>query len=88
MDWGQIRDRYPDQWLVVETLKSRSEGTTLFPTELEVVARCNEGRDALDTYRRLHLRHPDRDFLFVHTSREALAIELQSWVGVRPSHAT
>ena len=58
------------------------------PTELVVVALCNDGGDALNTYRQLHRAHPELDYLFVHTSRESLELEVRSWVGVRPSHAT
>jgi hypothetical protein len=88
MKWKEIRSTYPDQWLVVEAVTSFVDGGMLVPSELKVAARCADGGDAMDTYRRLNREHPERDFVFVHTSRETLALEVHSWVGIRPSHAT
>ena len=36
----------------------------------------------MQCYRRLHQQHPEREFYFVHTSREDLDIHETRWVGL------
>jgi hypothetical protein len=80
MNWIEVRAAHPDQWLVIETLESRSDGNSMTPTQIAVVTSCADGGEALSTYRRLHLARPERSLLFVHTSREELVIEVQSLI--------
>ena len=88
MNWNQVRAVHPDRWLVIESLESNSSSDSLMPTKIAVMATCKDGGEALATYRRLHLAQPERSLLFVHTSRKELIIEVQSWVGVRPSRVS
>ena len=48
---------------------------------LAVVEQCHDGSDAMQSYRSLHRRYPQRELYFVHTSREELDIEERQWLG-------
>jgi len=52
-----------------------------------VIATCPDGECAVDAYRKLHEEFPEREFYFIHTSRETLQIEERLWVGIRSIHA-
>lgn len=83
MRWDDVRDRWPDQWLVIEALEARSEGDRRRFEKIAVVETCADGRTAFRRYRELHRAFPARELLFVHTQREALEIEERRWLGVR-----
>jgi hypothetical protein len=64
-----------------------------FPSEgartidrLSVVEQCPDGAAAFSSYRAHHNAHPDREYYFVHTSRSALVVEEEKWLGVRISN--
>ncbi len=55
------------------------------PDRLSVLETCNSGVEAMQSYRRLHKQYPNREFYFVHTSREELNIHEIQWYGIRSS---
>ncbi len=88
MKWNEVRQAYPNQWLVVEAIEAHNTIDQIRkPDRLAVVETCTDGNAALQSYRRLHQQHPQREFYFVHTSRELLDIHELQWLGVRFSDA-
>ena len=88
MQWSEIRNAYPDEWLIIEALEA--ETTPAHQRSLKriaVIERCPDSTVALQCYRRLHQQYPFREFYFVHTSRETLDIREQAWVGIRSDYA-
>lgn len=83
MKWTEVRAAYPDEWLVVEAIQFHEEGEVFVGDDVTVVEKCADGADAFDVYRRLHRQFPEREFVFVHTSRESLRIEERRWIGIR-----
>jgi hypothetical protein len=88
MNWFEIRKAYPNEWLIIEALQAH----TAFDNQrqldkIAVIERCVDGNNAMQSYRRLHQQHPDREYYFVHTSREELDIRERQWLGIRRSHA-
>jgi len=84
MIWSEIRQAYPNEWLVVEALHAHT--TTDKHRMLDavsVVEHCADSSCALQSYRRLHRQFPARELYFVHTSREELDIREQQWLGIR-----
>lgn len=88
MQWNEIRQAYPDQWLIIEALEAETVGNQRQLNRIAVVETCANGEAAFQSYRRLHQQYPVREFYFVHTSREKLEIKERYWIGVRSSHAT
>lgn len=84
MKWSEIRQTFPNEWLVVEALKAHTTPNGLRKLDrIEVVKRCKDGASAMQIYRHLHQEHPAREFYFVHTSREILDIRERAWTGIR-----
>ena len=88
MKWSEIRNTYPDQWLVVEALEAHTKPDNRLHIErFAVVEPCADGSSAMQAYRRLHQQYPEREFYFVHTSREELDIRERQWLGIRRADA-
>jgi hypothetical protein len=87
MQWAEIREEYPQRWLVVEALEAHTEGEQRKLDELMVVDTCVDGEAAFQRYRQLHQQHPSREFYYLHTSRETLDIHERHWLGLRRKHA-
>lgn len=88
MLWAQVRQAYPNQWLIVEALEAQ---TMLVKRRrlgrLAVIESCPDGQTAFRRYRRLHQEYPAREFYFLHTSREVLDIQERQWLGIRRDDA-
>ncbi len=88
MRWSEIRVAYPDQWLVVEAIDAHTTPDHKRQLEkLAVIELCLDGKEAFQSYRRYHKNYPNREFYFLHTSREALVILEQQWLGIRRNYA-
>lgn len=87
MMWSEIRQAYPQQWLIVEALEAHTtpENRRILD-RLAVIDACPDGRTAMQRYRELHQQYPLREFYFVHTDREDLEIYERRWLGVRGAH--
>lgn len=84
MFWSDIRQAYPDQWLIIEALEAHTTANSQRELDkVAVIETCEDGSAALTRYRQLHLQYPTREFYFVHTSREELDIRERQWVGIR-----
>lgn len=84
MLWTEIREAHPNQWLIIEALEAHTTPDQQRElTQIAIIARCADGQEAQQRYRQLHTEYPQREFYFVHTSRETLDIRERQWVGIR-----
>jgi len=83
MQWQEIRNHYPDQWLLVEALAAHTEADKRIPDELAVVNAFPDSTSALRRYSQLHHEAPRRELYVVHTRRTSLDITERRWLGVR-----
>ena len=88
MKWMQVRTAYPDQWLVIEALEAHTEQRQRILDRIAVVETCPDGRSAMHCCRELHRHYPQREFYFVHTSRDELDIVESPSISVWRQHAT
>ena len=88
MRWMNVRKTYPNQWHVIEAVKAHSAKTKRVLDKISVLESCNDGVSAMQQYRKLHKKYPEREFYFVHTSRSRLDIYERQWLGIRRGHAT
>ncbi len=87
MRWAEVRNVYPEQWLVIEALEAHTENDLRLLDKIAVVETCSDGAAAMQSYRDLHQQYPLREFYFVHTNRAALEIKERRWLGVRRKYA-
>lgn len=84
MTWTEIRQSFPNQWIVVEALGAHtdSHGSRIIK-DFIVIEQCSDGKAAFDKYRELHNNNKSKEYYYLHTSREKLEIEERKWVGIR-----
>lgn len=83
MQWEEIRERYPRQWLLVEAVAAHSEERQRILDDIEVVATFPDSIAAMKSYQELHCRNPQRELYVFHTDRERLDIGEIYWLGLR-----
>ena len=83
MNWDEIRRIYPDQWLLVEATQAHSEADHRILDQLSVVEPFADSVNALKVYQALHTAAPERELYVLHSSRPALDITEQRWLGIR-----
>lgn len=83
MQWHDIRQHYPNQWLLVEALAAHSEGGNRLLDQLAVLETFPDSVSALWHYAQLHRDTPERELYVFHTDRETLHITERHWLGVR-----
>ncbi|MBN1310098.1 MAG: hypothetical protein JXB30_01680 [Anaerolineae bacterium] len=88
MQWTEIREAYPDQWLVIEALQAHTTPDKhRVLDKITVVDHADDGSTAMSIYHQLHKQYPNREFYFVHTGREELDIRVRQWLGIRRNDA-
>ena len=83
MKWKEIREHFPEQWLLVEATRAHSEGNRRILDDLAVVETFPSGKSAMNGYMDLHEQSPYRELYVLHTDREDLEIEELRWLGIR-----
>ena len=83
MQWSEIRQRYPEQWLLLEAMQARSVENQRVLEQLAVIATFADSHLALQGYAQLHRDEPARELYVFHTSRETLDISERRWLGIR-----
>ncbi len=83
MTWIEVRNQYPNTWLLLEAIKAHSENDYRILDELSVISRFDDSESALDAYAKLHESAPAQELLVLHTSQEKLEIKERFWMGIR-----
>lgn len=83
MTWNEVRRHYPNQWILVEALKTHNENSSHIIDELAVINSFSDSVPAMDEYSHLHRQEPDRELYVLHTSRKKLEIDQRKWLGIR-----
>lgn len=88
MQWSEICQAYPNKWLIIEAISAHTTPAHLRQLDkMAVVEQCTDGKNALLRYRCLHMEFPEREFYYVHTSRDELDIREKQWLGIRGCYA-
>lgn len=83
MQWQEIRQHYPQQWLLLEAIEAHSEANKRILEQLAVIETFSDSVAAMKRYARLHHDAPDRELYVFHTGRETLDITERTWLGIR-----
>ncbi len=84
MNWTEIKEKYPQQWLLVEALEAHTTPDSIRHLDrISVLEQCPNGSSAFKLYRETHTQFPDREYYYVHTSRDVLEIIEETRLGPR-----
>ncbi len=83
MEWQEIRDHYPSQWLLLEAIKARSEAEKRILEQISVISTFSDSVAAMKEYMILHHEAPGRELYVFHTDRKDLDITERRWLGIR-----
>lgn len=83
MKWDQVRNQYPEQWVLVEAIFAYSQNSTRYIDELSVISNFPESTSAWKTYKKLHQADPTREYYIFHTDHETIEVKEQKFLGVR-----
>ncbi|RME99723.1 MAG: hypothetical protein D6768_14400 [Chloroflexi bacterium] len=83
MTWDEVRQQYPNQWLLVEAIAAHTEAERRILDQLAVINTFPDSNTALQEYASLHHQSPERELYVLHTEREQPEITERRWLGVR-----
>ncbi|MED4229320.1 hypothetical protein [Neobacillus cucumis] len=83
MKWEQVREQFPEQWVLVEAIAAYSENSIRHLEELSVISNFPDSTIAWKAYKKLHLADPSREYYIFHTDHETIEVKEQKFIGVR-----
>jgi hypothetical protein len=83
MKWTEIREKYPEKWLLIEALNAHTKADKRILNQLIVLGSFRNSNAALQKYSKLHRETPERELYVFHTSRARLSVTERRWVGIR-----
>lgn len=83
MKWEQVREQYPEQWVLVEVISAYSKNSIRYIEEVAVISSFTDSTLAWKEYKKLHLSDRTREYYIFHTDHKTMEVEEQKFVGVR-----
>lgn len=83
MKWEEIRNHYPNQWVLAEAIKAHTESDKRIVEDIAVINIFSDSTPAMKAYIRLHQEAPERELYVLHTDRKELDITERRWAGIR-----
>ena len=84
MKWQQVREQFPDQWLLFADVDSYiTDDKRRIIRELAPIQAYDGFYDALAHHHKLHKKNPQQRYYVYHTSNDEIHIKLQLAPSVR-----
>ena len=84
MKWEDVRQAFPNQWVLIEAVQAyTNEKSERILEEVTPLKFFSNSPDAMKSYQELHLKDPQRELYVLHTNRKEPNIIEKKWVGVR-----
>jgi hypothetical protein len=83
MKWQDVRERYPDTWILFEAMDAYSTDGQRVVNNLSIIDTFTDGQEALQKYALIHKKEPIRELYVYHTKNHNLDIKERMWMGVR-----
>jgi hypothetical protein len=83
MEWSEIRRMQPDKWVLVEALRSHTEGIFWVVDDMALIQVFAHAPDAWEEYQSLHNIKPDRELCILSTNWEESKVGEIPWAGIR-----
>lgn len=83
MKWQEVREQYPNRWVLVEALKAESMDDKRFIKEMAVISDFINSTAAWKGYKEHHLNDRSRELYIFHTINEQIEVIEQKFMGIR-----
>lgn len=84
MKWEDVRQAFPEQWVLIEAVQAHTDDKSeRVLEEITLLKRFSKSPDAMKAYQEIHRDDPKRELYVLHTSRKEPNIIEKKWVGVR-----
>jgi hypothetical protein len=83
MKWKQVREQYPEKWVLVEAISAYSEDSVRHIEEISVISSFSDSTMAWKEYKKLHLSDRSREYYIFHTDHLTIEVKEQKFIGVR-----
>ncbi len=83
MKWSEVRDKYPDTWVLFEALEAHSENGKREIKDISILNTFDDSSKATKMYREIHKKNPQRELYVAHTQKKELEIRERRWLGIR-----
>lgn len=83
MKWEQVREQYPEQWVLVEAISAYSDNSIRHLEEVAVISSFSDSTLAWKEYKKLHLADRTREYYIFHTDHEIIEVKEQKFIGIR-----
>jgi hypothetical protein len=83
MQWSELREQFPSQWLLVEAVEAHIEGDQRILDDLSVLQVCKDMNMALRRYQEVRRKSPFRELYVVHSNCEVLEISESRLLNLR-----
>ncbi|MGY3717386.1 hypothetical protein ACWE42_17895 [Sutcliffiella cohnii] len=84
MKWEDVRQAFPDTWVLIEATQAyTNEQSERILEEIVPLNKFSNSPDAMRVYQQFHREDPNKELYVLHTSRKEPKIIEKKWVGVR-----
>ncbi|GAB3060113.1 hypothetical protein [Virgibacillus ainsalahensis] len=84
MNWEDVRQAFPKQWVLIEATQAHTNGESeRILEEIAPLKKFSNSPEAMRAYQEIHREDPNRELYVLHTSRKKPNIIEKKWVGVR-----
>ncbi|GGJ76425.1 hypothetical protein GCM10008982_27110 [Anoxybacillus voinovskiensis] len=85
MKWAELRERYPNQFVLVEAMAAYSKDKKRMIEDVSLIGQYESVSSAWEKYKEIHRAFPERELYIFHTSKEQMEVEEQYFTGIRGS---
>lgn len=83
MEWGLVREQYPDKLVLVEALTTSSKDSIRTVEEMSIISTFDDNMEAWKAYKRVHKENPEKEIYVFHTSKAKPEVIEKFFIGVR-----
>lgn len=83
MNWNQVRDKYPNQLVLIEAINTSTKNTIRTIEDMSILASFEDSITAWKKYKELHKKYPNKELYIFHTSKENAEVIKQYFIGIR-----
>ncbi|MEJ8767691.1 hypothetical protein WKU33_17860 [Oceanobacillus sp. HCA-5259] len=84
MKWEDVRQAFPDTWVLIEATQAyTNEQSERILEEIAPLNKFTSSPEAMRAYQEFHHENPNKELYVLHTNRKEPRITEKKWLGVR-----